>query len=348
MDRRHISVALLLFCFFIASAAVSPAAAVSSENPPKGEKLPPYIIMAVNPGGSLLNMVGTAMAKLISEKEPFEVKLRTTSGYMDTLVSEGEVNLAPGVSVESYQSTRGLEQYAGHPQKKVRLICTGSPLIAVFMVKKDAPYQTVADLKGVKVSGKYPGTKPLYWDGVAYLASVGMTWDDLKVVPVGNIVEGVQAFIQGRTDAAVCAAMTGLVQEADATLKGVRFLGMPCDEGSAKKMWAAVPGCYPIHLKAGAALGVDRDMCLMGKDIYILGGLDTSEQVIYEVTKVLWNDIRELDGTHPMFKQWTHDKMLKKDVTIPYHPGAIRFYKEIGKWTPELQETQERLLQELK
>lgn len=348
MHRRHISMAFLLFAFFISSAIVSPAAAASGENAPKGDKLPPYIIMAVNPGGSLLNMLGTALAKLISEKQPFEVKLRTTSGYMDTLLSEGDVNLAPGVSVEAYQSTRGIEQYAGRPQKNVRLLSAGSSLIAGFLVKKDAPWQSAADLKGVKVSGKYPGTKPLYWDGVATLATVGMTWDDLKVVPVGNIVEGIQAFTQGRTDAAVCAAMTGLVQEADATLKGVRFLGLPCAEESAKKMWDAVPGCYPIRLKAGAALGIDRDMCLMGKDIYILGGAGTSEQVIYEVTKVLWNDIKELYGTHPMFKQWTHDRMLKKDVTVPYHEGAVRFYREIGKWTPELQETQQRLLQELK
>jgi ABC-type nitrate/sulfonate/bicarbonate transport system substrate-binding protein len=114
-------------------------------------------------------------------------------------------------------------------------------LIAGFLVRKDSPYQSVVDLKGKKVTGKFPGTKPLHWDGVGLFATADMKWDDVIVVPVGNIVEGIQTFIQGRAESTLVAVATGLVQEADAALKGVRFLTIPAGGDVARKMWNAVP-----------------------------------------------------------------------------------------------------------
>ncbi len=310
--------------------------------------LPSFILIAVNPAGALLNTLGTGLAKMIGEKAPFDVKLRTTSGYTDSLANDGSVHLAMSVSVESHQSSHGLEHYSGQAQKKIRLIASGPPLVAGIIVKKDSPYQSVADLKGKRVTGKFPGTKPVYWDGVAMFAAVNMKWEDVIVVPVGNIVEGVQTFIQGRTEATVVAAATGLVQEADAALKGVRFLTLPGGADTARKMWNAIPGFYPFPAKAGFALGVDRDMVLAGKDIYVISGTETDPSIAYEVTKAMWNQMETLQGVHPFFKVWTRPVMLKANVTIPYHEGAIRFYKEVDKWTPEMDQVQQNLLQALK
>jgi TRAP-type uncharacterized transport system substrate-binding protein len=104
----------------------------------------------------------------------------------------------------------------------------------------------------------------------------------------------------------------------------------------------------PCLLKAGFALGVDRDMILAGKDIYCISGIETDPSVVYEVTKAVWNHMETLHGVHPFFKRWTRPIMLKANVTIPYHEGAIRFYKEVGKWTPDLEQVQRNLLQALK
>jgi TRAP-type uncharacterized transport system substrate-binding protein len=60
--------------------------------------------------------------------------------------------------------------------------------------------------------------------------------------------------------------------------------------------------------------------------------------------KALWEHESELAPVHPMLKEWTHERAVGADVTIPYHPAAVQFYKERGVWSAKMDETQKRLL----
>ena len=318
------------------------------ERPARAEaqaKLPSFIVVGVTQGGGLLNSLGNGLGKMISEKGPFVARLRAASGGLDKLAHDSDAHVAMSVSVESFQSSRGLEHYSGTPLKKIRLVASGPNLIAGFLVKKDASFSAITDLKGKKVPGEYPSTRPLYFDGVALLAAAGMKWSDLSITPVADIGEGVQVFVQGRTDATIISVGAPFVREADAQLKGVRFIGLPTGPEVAKRMWEAIPGYYPLPLKAGFSAGVDRDMVLAAKDIYVNSGSGTDPAVVYEVTKAMWNHMATLHDVHPLFRTWTQTAMLKASVTIPYHDGAVRFYKEVGKWTPEHEAAQKALLE---
>ena len=165
------------------------------------------------------------------------------------------------------------------------------------------------------------------------------------MVPVSSVNEGTQAFIQGTVVAACLAVGSALVQQADATLGGVRFLTLPSGKDMGKKIWDAVPGYLPFDAKKGYAMGVDRDMTLVAKPIYLLSGVDTDPAITYEVTKVMWNHMDTIHSMHRMFKEWDHEAMLTPKITLPYHDGAVQFYKEVGKWTSELEQAQRALLQ---
>ena len=310
-------------------------------------KMPPFVVIGVNEGGGALSALGNGLAKLISEKAGTNARLRTTTGGTEILVNVGDADFGMGVSVETYQSMRGLDHYAGNKQSNVRLVASGPSLIVAFMVKKDTPFQSVVQLKGLKVGGEYPGTRPLHFDGVALLAAANMSWKDVEVVPVATLGSGIQAFIEGKIDAVLIAVGTAFVQKADASVGGVRFLTLPAGPEAASRVAGAEPGFYALELRKGQHLGVDRDMIQGAKDIYFNSGAKVAEATVYAVVKAMWNDMASLHTVNPMFQGWTHQAMVKPDVTAPYHPGAVRFYKEAGVWTDAMEKAQQALLKQV-
>lgn len=306
----------------------------------------PMMVIAVGQPGSVLNAVGTGVAKLVTEKTGTQMRVRVTSG-MDAIVGAGDAELGVSASDSAHLSSNGLRHYEGRPQKLLRLALPGPPLILGFVVRDDAPYRKLDDLRGAAVPGEYPNARPMHFDGKAMLSTVGMTWDDLQVVPVASFRDGIQAFIEGRTDAANGSVGSGLIQQADANLGGVRFLSLPDREDVSEHMWNEEPGLHAIRVPAGFALGIDEDMVLAAKETYITANADTNADAVYEVVELLWERIGELSPVHPLFERWTHEDMVNSRVTIPFHDGTVRFLKEVGEWTPEHERVHQELLARL-
>ena len=62
------------------------------------------------------------------------------------------------------------------------------------------------------------------------------------------------------------------------------------------------------------------------------------------MVKVLGKNYKELGPVHPLLKEWTPERFVSKEARIPYHPGAIKFYRERGAWTDEMERLQKELL----
>jgi hypothetical protein len=69
-----------------------------------------------------------------------------------------------------------------------------------------------------------------------------------------------------------------------------------------------------------------------------------SDAIREGVLRAAWEHGDKLAPIHVIFKEWTRDRMASPDVTIPYHPTAIRFFKERGVWTAAHDQAQQRLL----
>jgi len=85
---------------------------------------------------------------------------------------------------------------------------------------------------------------------------------------------------------------------------------------------------------------------LSTNDIYLAGGKALSDEAAYEVARLLWEKNQDLGASHRSLQEWTRERMASPQVFIPYHSGAVRFYKEKGVWTPEMEAVQSKLLSE--
>jgi len=68
------------------------------------------------------------------------------------------------------------------------------------------------------------------------------------------------------------------------------------------------------------------------------------DEVAYTLVKAWWDHYKDLEPIHPQFRGWVPGIYVNKLATVPYHPGAIKFFKERGVWTSEHDKMQEKLL----
>ena len=219
----------------------------------------------------------------------------------------------------------------------------GAPLLVALVVRKDSPLKSVHEIKGKRVTGEYPAQLAVWFNLFGHLATAGLTWSDVKVVPVPAANEGVDALVQGRADVTLHALNSAKIREADSTV-GVRHLSSDCSPQGEQRLSRAVPGYYTRLMKAGSALAVVEDTCVIAYDIYLSTHKAAPEQVVARALKAIWDNVNKLSPVHPIFKEWTRDRAVAPDVTMPYHPAAVQFYKEKNVWNAKMDETQKRLL----
>jgi uncharacterized protein len=327
--------------------AVLPLAIGSAD----AQKLPASTTIGTNPAGTVFYAISAGLAKVISGSGPMQsvVQPYTGSSTFMPLLDSGELDFGIINAVEmnlGYQGPAKLKISGKNPLPHVpniRLIMRGSPLSVSLVVKKDSPIKTVYDVKGKRVTGEYPANIAIWYHIYTQLANAGFTWDDVKVVPVPAVNDGVDALVQGRADVSNHAINAAKIKEADAAV-GVRFLSLDCSPQGEARVRQAVPGYYLINLKAGSSTGIAGDTCVLAYDIYMLGHKGLSNEVVTHSLKAIWDNIDKLPPLNPQFQEWTRERAASADVTVPYHLAAVQFYKEKNLWNAKMDEAQRRLL----
>ena len=316
----------------------------------RAQQLPKSVAIGSNPPGSLFYALASGMAKVVSEASPIQAQVQPYAGTSTfvPLFDSGELDLGVVNAVDMGMVYQGQKLKVGgrNPFPHVpsaRLLMRGSPLRSSLIVKKDSPIKTIGDVKGKRVTGEYPAQLAVWYNVFGSLANGGLTWNDVKVVPVPAVNEGVDALVQGRADVTTHAIGTAKVKEADAAV-GVRYIPLDCSKQGEERIKKAVPGYYLSVVKAGSSTGIVEDTCAYTYDIYLVGHKALPDAVVRNVLQAIWVNVEKLPQFHPGFAEWTKVRAVDPEVTIPYHPAAIRYFKDSGVWSAKMDEAQKKLL----
>ena len=313
-------------------------------------QLPKSAVIGTNTPGTVFYALAGGLAKVASEG-PVQTTVQPYTGTSTflPLLNNGELDfgIVNGVDMGmAYQGPKrlkvgGKNDFPHSPD--TRLVMRGAPLIIALLVKKDSPLKSVHDLKGKRVTGEYPAHQAVWFNMFGLLASGGLTWKDVNVVPVPAVNDGIDALVQGRAEVTAGALNMAKIREADASV-GVRHLSIDCSPEGDKRVRQAVPGYYTRIVKAGGAAAVVEDTCTVAYDIYFATHKGASDQLVNAVLKPIWDNAEKLQPMHPGFKEWTRERAASAEVTLPYHPAAIKFYQEKGVWKKEMDQAQQKLL----
>jgi TRAP transporter TAXI family solute receptor len=138
--------------------------------------------------------------------------------------------------------------------------------------------------------------------------------------------------MQGKVEASTFAVGAGKVAEVNAKVGGVRFMQMPSTPEATARLKAIMPTAYFSVLKPGPAFaGVLEPTNLIFEDYVVMAGAQMSDDAAYKIAKVLYESQDKLGAIAKTFERYDKNK-LASDRGVPFHPGAIKYYKEKGIW----------------
>lgn len=314
------------------------------------EKLPRYIAIGTHPVGAYFNTVGTAAAKTISDHTTMRAIPKPMAGPTAWFPYMQRGDIALGVlnvwdAEKGYLGDSIYRKLSGNKGFSIRLICVATQNLGGLVVARDSGIYSYSQLKGRKVAGNFP-TPSLQAQVEAYLANGNVKWSEVTPIPVNSVTEGVKVVMEDRADCSGAIALgTGIIAELNAK-KGARILPIDTSKEAVARTRKFHPG-RPVTVKPGLTnIGIEKEGALWAYDIYLIAGDKVSEKTVYEITKALWENYKEFEKIHYLLKGWNPKTFVTGDATIPYHPGAIKFYKEKGIWTSGLEQLQQKLLKE--
>ncbi|MDA1329114.1 MAG: TAXI family TRAP transporter solute-binding subunit, partial [Proteobacteria bacterium] len=179
------------------------------------------ISIATSNPGAIYHSIGTAIAKVLNESGVnATVQPATSPNQYLPLISTGEFDMGPVNLQELSYAYKGEAWFSGRANKGLRLLALHYPLRVTMFVRADSDMQTIADLKGKRMTAGYTAQKTINPQNAAMYATADMTEADIKPVPVPSVVGGANAFMSGSSDAFMFALGAGKVREADAAVGG--------------------------------------------------------------------------------------------------------------------------------
>lgn len=278
--------------------------------------------------GTLNHTSGSAIAKVLKEKANLNVLVQPTAGesVLIPMVGRGEVELGIANIIEVSATVEGTGPTGKQPD--LRLIGSIHALRGAFWVRKDSPMRTIADLKGKRVVSGFSAMRTIDLLTRAILATGGLTEKDITPVLVPNVVRGADDFAAGSADMFFFAFGAAKVREVDATVGGIRVLEIP-ESGMAasKKLFAggylspATPGPFFV--------GVEKPMGVYSWDNMLFTNASVKDEIVYKIIETMENNKAELVAVQPALREFSAAG-LYKNYNIPYHPGALKYFKDKG------------------
>jgi TRAP transporter TAXI family solute receptor len=294
-------------------------------------------IAATQPG-SHTHSSSTAIAKAISDKTDLQVRVQPQGASPQYAVTSRTAEFGLSNSFDTVFFKTGTGEYDGQGAKPNLMVAANiTPLFTTIYVKKDSPIQTVAALKGKRLPGGFNAQKTIARILSGMLATANLTYSDVQVVPAANIVNSADDFAAGKTDAFTFALGSAKVKEVDAKVGGLRALSFDPSAAATARLQKWLPGAYMLPVKPRPGLdGVSSEVNTVAFDFLLNTHDKVAEDIVYKVVKAIHGGKDGIVATFPALRTFEPDKMAARSYApVQYHPGAIKFYKEIGQWPPK-------------
>jgi len=298
------------------------------------------MVIATNPQGTSFFSAGAAIAKLMSEAG-MQAIVRPTAGASQNVpaLNNGDIDFVVCNVVDTGAAYQGTGDWQGRPPaKNLRLVAVLFQVLFGVMVPNDSPVKALKEIKGLRMPSEYTAQSAVVPNIQAMLATAGLTLADMKPYPVPNYVRGIAALGEGKVD--VSAVTPGIAASRETAVQlssrgGVRLisLGNTPEAVAAMRKW--VPSMRLLTLNPDPSMPeVRAPTVASATSVYLMTHAGMPDEVVYKTAKLIRDHRDEYVMASPTVKTFDPDRMTEANEA-PYHPGAEKYYKEIGQWPPK-------------
>lgn len=221
-----------------------------------------------------------------------------------------------------------MESSGGRPSKKMenlRQLANLYPQYFQMVVMADSGFNSVADLKGKIICPGPKGHASEHWSRQV-LEVYGLSYKDMSKIHHVNWSDAVALMKDGHAHCFLLGTTIPSSSVIDlAADRKIRLLSLPDDKiGALQKMNA---GYLRRVIPKGTYPGVNYDVPGVGNFAHLIIGAKLPEDLVYKITKSLANNLPRFADVVSDMKGVTA-KDLALDIGVPFHPGALRYYKE--------------------
>lgn len=344
MKRKQLLILLtcVLAAFVLTVLPFSPVVAESAQS-----TLPRELSFGSQRIGTLGYVIGSAFAQVVTKHTPMSAVMKTIGG--DTIlipkVSEGTIDVYPAAAAPGMvRAYEGTGEFKGKDMSNLRVLF--QPFVLQLLglaVRASSDIHHISQLRGKRVTGGFPAQVTMQHELIVFLRAGGLTLNDVKIVPVADMIENYRAMREGRVDACIIlgATIPGAVELNSAV--PLRVLSLEKQAKDIPGFYKLLPGDETMVVRPRGILK-QKGVIGLSHPFWAFTSTHLSDDAAYAIVKAVYTNYKELHSSHAMMKGFTPQRMLAKPP-IPYDDGAVRFYKEKGVWTEKLDKIQKSLLE---
>ena len=291
-----------------------------------------FLSMGTAPPGGSFFVVGSALAEVLNEfggEFGWSTTAEATSGSQENIrrLDTGEIDFAMSNAAITYFAVRGGEGW--DKPYPLRTVMTLAPNVALFISPAGSGVETIDDLRGERVGVGPAGAGFEFFVG-PLLAAHGVTYDDFS--PLNATQAGAVDLIADGSAAAVFvggAVPNPAITQASAS-QDIRFI--PFGDDAKQQLIDEYVFFGPATIPADTYRGQTEPF--EGLDVgsmHLITSAASSDELVYNVTKTLYEQRASVVEKHAAGRAINPSNVVRNTGT-EFHPGAIRFYQEIGIW----------------
>ncbi|EXF25702.1 TRAP ABC transporter substrate-binding protein [Nesterenkonia sp. AN1] len=286
-----------------------------------------------------------AIANTLTNEEGLQVRLMTSDtgiGRLAPLVN-GTADYARAGD-EYFYAFEGDYEYANEQWGPQDVSLVWAPLgYYGLLVRADSGIDSFEDLEGTQFPDLTASTS-INNKMEGFLNYGGLTGEDVQKVPI-SYAEQLDALQAGRIDSLYQNVVGSNIEELASTTD-VKWLTFDDPDPGRYETWDELMPMVNVGEVTdvpGVEEGESAQVLEYTIPITTMGDRDTEE--VYLLVKSMVENYEHYEDTTPDTQQFSLDAVLKEPLVVPFHAGTVRFFKERGVWTEELEEKNNELIE---